>query len=545
GIWHLYKMEGVVNRLAQEETQKLSQAEQWLRGISVNLVRSQTTLLVTDEEELLRQFKLDMDATSKDISERQKAVDALVGAGKGRDILAKVAEARERYRTTRAKLIERRTAGDNVGVEVFATMKPQADAYLALVQEFVNWQQNELETARANANQAASSARIQMIVAALLSLLAATVVGWLLSRSIVAPLLRARDSARQIAGGDLTVIIDSKGNDEAAEMLAALADMQGSLRKIVDEVRIGAENVSTASSQIAAGNIDLSSRTEQQASSIEETAASLEELTSTVNQNAENTREADRLAVSASQIANRGGEVVNQVVMTMDIIQGSSKKISEIIGVIDGIAFQTNILALNAAVEAARAGEQGRGFAVVAAEVRSLAQRSAAAAKEIKGLINESVETVGNGSRLVDDAGRTMLEVVKSVKQVSDIIGEIATATREQSAGIGQVNTAVLELERVTQQNASLVEESAAASESLKEQATRLATSVGVFRVDRDSASQSTLQAPALDALPATPARKALKHNRPVTRNNILSFGKSRLAAHAVQLAEGDSWREF
>jgi methyl-accepting chemotaxis protein len=266
--------------------------------------------------------------------------------------------------------------------------------------------------------------------------------------------------------------------------MQALKDMNGSLQKIVGEVRMGTDTIATASSQIAAGNLDLSSRTEQQASSLEETASSMEELTSTVKQNGDNARQANQLAVSASDVAIKGGAVVAQVVDTMGSINESARKIVDIIGVIDGIAFQTNILALNAAVEAARAGEQGRGFAVVASEVRNLAQRSAAAAKDIKTLIGDSVEKVDAGSKLVNQAGATMSEIVASVKRVTDIMGEITAAGREQEAGISQINQAITEMDTVTQQNAALVEEAAAAAESLREQAGNLAEVASVFKLD-------------------------------------------------------------
>ena len=484
GIWHINRIEQIVDQLAQDETRKLTLAEGWLRGISVNLVRAKTTLLVTDEDDLLAQFKIEMDATSADISAVEKQLDALVSAEQGRRILGRIGAQREKYRAIRGDLIARRARNEDVRVDLTAQMNPLAQAYLSTVNDFVEWQRAQVEAARVNATAAAHSARSQIVAATVGGLLAALAIAVLLARSIVVPLRQARDSALRIAAGNLNIAVHAAGRDEAAEMLQALGDMQDSLRGIVSEVRTGSSSVSEASTQIASGNADLSSRTEEQASSIEETAASIEELTSTVNQNAESSRKAEELATAASETANRGGDVVSRVVKTMDQIQGSSKKISEIIGVIDGIAFQTNILALNAAVEAARAGDQGRGFAVVASEVRSLAQRSASAAKEIKGLITDSVETVEGGSRLVNEAGATMQEVVKSVKRVSDIIGEIATATTEQSAGISQVNTAVTELDRVTQQNAALVEESAAASESLRQQAERLAATVSVFQID-------------------------------------------------------------
>ncbi|KQQ87180.1 hypothetical protein ASF77_16430 [Massilia sp. Leaf139] len=307
--------------------------------------------------------------------------------------------------------------------------------------------------------------------------------GLSLSRSIAAPLSRAVTVARTVAAGDLTAVIEVRGHDETAHLLDALREMNGSLGRIVGEVDVGIHAIASASNQIAAGNHDLSSRTEQQAASLEETASSMEQLTSAVQQNAEHARHANRLSASAADVAVRGGEVVQQVVHTMEAINDSSRKIVDIIGVIDGIAFQTNILALNAAVEAARAGEQGRGFAVVAGEVRTLAQRSAAAAKEIKGLIDASVERVDAGSALVRSAGTTMGEIVSSVRQVNGIIAEITAASEEQEAGIGQVNRAIAEMDGVTQKNAALVEEAAASAEAMRLQAERLAEVVGVFKV--------------------------------------------------------------
>ncbi len=305
------------------------------------------------------------------------------------------------------------------------------------------------------------------------------------SISITQPIAYAVSAAERIAGGDLSRPINVQGNDETAALLSSLQRMQDSLRGVVGRVHESSQNIQLASSEVATGNADLSSRTEQTASNLQQAASSLEQLTGTVGSTADSARAASQLASSAADVAQRGGSVVSQVVSTMDEIHAASKKIADIIAVIDGIAFQTNILALNAAVEAARAGEQGRGFAVVAGEVRSLAQRSAEAAREIKSLIQASVQKVDNGSRLVADAGTTMTEIVSSVQRVRDIIGEISAAASEQSSGIGEVNGAVTDLDRMTQQNAALVEQSAAAAESLKDQAHRLAQVVGTFRLQQ------------------------------------------------------------
>ncbi|MBE3027032.1 chemotaxis protein [Janthinobacterium sp. BJB1] len=374
------------------------------------------------------------------------------------------------------------------------------------------------------------------------ALLLAASIAWWLARNISVPLRSAIGVARQVAQGDLTVQVEVRSKDETGELMQALKDMTASLLRIVTEVRGGTQAIATASRQIASGNIDLSARTEQQASSLEETASSMEELTSTVQQNAQNAHEANGLAASASAVAGKGGAVVAQVVDTMGSINDSSRKIVDIIGVIDGIAFQTNILALNAAVEAARAGEQGRGFAVVATEVRNLAQRSAGAAKEIKALINDSVAQVESGARLVDEAGHTMREIVDSVHKVSSIVGQISSASDEQRAGIEQVNQAITEMDQVTQQNAALVEEAAAAAESMQEQAARLADAVAVFRTAQ------------VDAAPPAPRRKQA---RPVTRLAARPAAKAAparvTAPRAAQAQAGDSqrharkdeWEEF
>ena len=341
----------------------------------------------------------------------------------------------------------------------------------------------------AAAQSAYQSAKWIMLIISAASLLAGGFVAWWLTRSIVRPITEAVIVAERVAAGDLTARIEVKNSDEAGQLLAALKQMNDSLVKVVGNVRMASDSIATGSSQIASGNQDLSQRTEEQASALEETAASMEQLGSTVRQNADNARQANQLAMGASTVAVKGGEVVGQVVETMKGINDASKKISDIIGVIDGIAFQTNILALNAAVEAARAGEQGRGFAVVASEVRSLAQRSAAAAKEIKELIGDSVTKVQAGSVQAGKAGRTMDDIVAQVRRVSDLIARISTATNEQAQGITQVGEAVTQLDQVTQQNAALVEQSAAAAESLNQQAARLVGAVGAFRTDATALS--------------------------------------------------------
>jgi len=359
----------------------------------------------------------------------------------------------------------------------------------------------ELQQSQAKTDYAQSQDIYQMVLFVCLAGLAfgvivAVVLGWTLVRAIVGPLQEAVKIAGAVAQGDLTQKIEVRSNDETGRLMAALRDMNDSLVEIVTRVRAGTDTIATASSEIADGNLDLSSRTEQQAGSLEETASSMEELTSTVKQNADNARQANMLAGSASEVAGKGGVVVAQVVETMGAINTSAGKIVEIISVIDGIAFQTNILALNAAVEAARAGEQGRGFAVVAGEVRSLAQRSAAAAKEIKLLIDDSVDKVHHGAALVDQAGDTMNEIVQSVSRVTDIMAEITAASQEQTAGIEQVNAAIAQMDQATQQNAALVEEASAAAQSLQQEASTLARTVGAFRIEESAMRAARPAAP-------------------------------------------------
>jgi methyl-accepting chemotaxis protein len=384
------------------------------------------------------------------------------------------------------QVIELRVQQKNTeAIELLTTQAvPSVRRAISFMDEIVKYEMEQAAKAVEAAQAEYARARFVMFVVGGLAVLLGSVMAWLITRSITGPIGEAVKVAETVAQGDLNSHIEVTSRDETGRLLQALKDMNGSLVRIVSEVRNGTDAIGTASGEIASGNMDLSSRTEQQAGSLEETASSMEELTSTVRQNADNARQANQMALTASEIAARGGQVVSEVVDTMASINASSSKIVDIISVIDGIAFQTNILALNAAVEAARAGEQGRGFAVVASEVRSLAQRSAAAAKEIKGLIDDSVNKVDAGSKLVNQAGNTMKEVVDSVKRVSAIMAEIAAASQEQSAGIEQVNQAITQMDQVTQQNAALVEEAAAAAGSLQEQSGKLAQVVSVFKLD-------------------------------------------------------------
>jgi methyl-accepting chemotaxis protein len=366
-----------------------------------------------------------------------------------------------------------------------------------------------------------------IVLAVSITVLVLLVVLWVM-RSITGPLDEAVGVADRVADGDLLTPIPVRSNDEMGRLMRALGAMQESLRRVVGDVRTAAHGVSAASGEIARGNQDLAQRTEAQASSLEETASSMEELTGTVTQNAQNARQANELVAGASQVAVRGGEVMTQVVQTMEAISLSSRKIADIVGVIDSIAFQTNILALNAAVEAARAGEQGRGFAVVAAEVRSLAQRSAQAAREIKGLIDDSVGKVQSGGRLVDQAGRTMQEIVESVKRATGIMADIAAASAEQSTGIEQVNHAITQMEQGTQRNAGIVEQAARAAQALNAQAERLSAAVAIFRADESmvAASFSAVE-PELPPMQAVPSRAAKKQEP------------------AIAAAGSEDWREF
>jgi methyl-accepting chemotaxis protein len=406
----------------------------------------------------------------------------------------RVVELRQGYLVARDEVSKYKAAGD-VGAAALAftqRFEPTSSAYVDGVKKLVEMQRKAFDQSAQEVESLRADTVWVLVIATTVSVLIGAGLAWVLTVSITRPLQKAERAALAMAKMDLSGTSQTAyGEDETGKLLKAVDDMRAALRNTVQQVRGAVDNVSTASSQIASGNKDLSARTEQTASNLEETASAMEELTSTVRNSADSASQANQLASSAAEVARKGGQMVDEVVHTMGEIHKSSQKIADIIGVIDGIAFQTNILALNAAVEAARAGEQGRGFAVVAGEVRSLAQRSAEAAREIKTLIGASVDRVEAGSRLVTDAGTTMNEIVSSVQRVTDIIGEISSAAKEQSQGIGQVNVAVADLDRMTQQNAALVEESTAAAESLRDQANRLSDVVGAFRLGGEGKSLS------------------------------------------------------
>ena len=484
GIQKLATMDGILVKVVEGNSARIQASSEMrdnLRRISI-AVRDMT--IVEDEVQMEEQAKAII-AARETYERSESTLAGLIISDEGRTIMDKIVAAKNAALPLIAKGETLARQNDMEGGREFlrTQMAPAMRPWTASIDEMIVLQSRRNAEDQAHGRESYSQARILMFAVGGFSLLAAVAVAWLITRSIVKPLNRAVEVARTVAAGDLSSHIEVTSLDETGQLLGALKDMNTNLRDIVSQVREGTDTIATASDEIASGNLDLSSRTEQQASSLEETASSMEELTSTVKQNAEHARQANGLARSASDVATRGGAVVSDVVETMGAIHASASKIVDIISVIDGIAFQTNILALNAAVEAARAGEQGRGFAVVASEVRNLAQRSASAAKEIKTLIDDSVNKVDEGSRLVTQAGATMDEIVVSVKRVTDIMGEITVASHEQENGIEQINQAVTEMDAVTQQNAALVEEAAAAAQSLKEQSARLAETVSVFNL--------------------------------------------------------------
>ncbi|MCM2574449.1 methyl-accepting chemotaxis protein [Achromobacter xylosoxidans] len=488
---------GGINRAITEQT--------WAKANAINIIdvttranaRANLELIVNTDPRTAETLFARIDTNRKTIDQALETLRPLFRTEDERQKLRLLEDVRGRYVKSfqGVGVLLKRGERDAARQRLLEETLPLLDGLQDRVIEISRIQSAEMVDAGADSQRVIDNAGMLNLILSGLAVVLGGLFAWRVSKSITAPLAQAVSVAETVARGDLGQPIHAVTRDETGRLLRALHDMQDKLAGAVRTIRAGSETISSAAGQIAAGNTDLSSRTEEQAASLEETAASMEELASTVKQNADNARQANQLAASASEVAQRGGAVVSAVVSTMGDISASSRKISEIVSVIDGIAFQTNILALNAAVEAARAGEQGKGFAVVAGEVRSLAQRSAQAAREVKTLIEASVSKVAEGAGQAENAGTTMQEVVASVKRVTDIMGEIAAASQEQAAGIEQVNRAVSQMDEVTQQNAALVEEAAAAAGSMQDQAHALVRAVGVFRLSEDAARREAVVA--------------------------------------------------
>ena len=540
-------------RVVQANQNRISLALRW-RGMSALAVDQAMNSFLAGDPALADRLARQAREGTQVVSELQKQIEEQVSTPEDKAQLARVAAVRQMVREANTEAVKLRTDGDPAGALaiVESKMQPAVARYVGEQDAFVQLQERQRDAARQDAAQQRQRAIWLGAGLAVAVVLIAMALARLLVRSITQPLARAVGLADVIAAGDLTRDVHDERRDELGHLLRALSAMGARLRSVVGEVRSGVESVSAASSQIATGNHDLSSRTEQTAANLEETAASMEELTATVTQSADTARQANQLAANAAQAAERGGEVVGQVVTSMQQITDSSRKIADIIGVIDGIAFQTNILALNAAVEAARAGEQGRGFAVVAGEVRSLAQRSAEAAKEIKQLITTSVANVESGSAQVEQAGQSMQDIVHGVRRVSDLIGEITASSTEQRDGIGQVNQAVANLDQMTQQNAALVEQSSAAAAAMHEQAQRLAQVVAVFNVGAGAAASPAARRPAPVAKAPAPAKAAAPMRKPLPKlapapAPAAAPAPARIASAKAPVAAGadDDWESF
>ena len=520
GLYSMGQLSARTHDIVADKNVKMAAANTMSDNVR-NITLAITSVVVAPTEALVQAELAKIGEARKKYGAAKETLQKKISTDKETALMAELDAALKSGAPLNNKVIELRNAGQTEEAIAFLTQQaaPSLKIVLGALDSLVAYEAQQAAQAATDAETLSASARAYMIILGSVAVLLGAFVAWIITRSITHPINAAVAVAETVASGDLSSHIVVNSSDETGRLLGALKAMNTSLLGVVAQVRNGTDAISTASSEIAAGNLDLSSRTEEQASSLEETASAMEELTSTVKQNADNARQANQLAKSASEVAVRGGSIVSQVVDTMGTINESSKKIVDIIGVIDGIAFQTNILALNAAVEAARAGEQGRGFAVVATEVRNLAHRSASAAKEIKELIAASVANVDTGSRLVNEAGQTMGDIVDSIVRVTDIMGEITSATHEQTIGIEQINMAIAQMDEVTQQNAALVEEAAAASQSMQEQAGELAHVVGFFKTGNHVASaarptpvRATPAAPAIARPAAKPApvRKAV-----------------------------------
>ena len=543
GINRVQKIDAILTSISDVNNVKQRHAINFRGSVHDRAIALRDVVLAADAA-AAKQEVARIESLAANYAQAATPLEQIIGSGKGvteaeRTALAGIKASEAKAQPIIAKVIQLRLADDVPGATALLQQQGASafTGWLASVNQLIDLEEKMSREQADSATSVARSFFFFMVLLCLGAIAIGTVAAWRISHGLLRQLGGEPEYAAAIAGeiaaGNLAVNITTQPNDRAS-LLYAMRGMRDSLVAIVSQVRAGTQTIATNSREIAAGNLDLSNRTEQQAGSIEETATSMEQLTGTVKQNAEHAIEANQLAMSASSVAVKGGAVVAQVVQTMAAINESSKKIVDIIGVIDGIAFQTNILALNAAVEAARAGEQGRGFAVVATEVRSLAQRSSQAAKEIKSLIDDSVERVDTGARLVDEAGATMQDIVDSVKRVTDIMGEISVATREQSSGIEQVNQAIGLMDQVVQQNAALVEESASAAASLEEQAGSLSQVVSIFKLD-DSQVQVQAQAPAR-ARPAVVAAA-----RPVVK----AASKPAPKKLAPKAPADEAWEEF
>jgi len=472
-------------RIVDADYRQIALANRIDRGINSQANNLRSAVLAGADEEAAKAYLAEVSAATKDLAKVKEELAALPATERGRALLKDLQDTGDSYVRLRSKVSTLVSAHlpDVARNYLLKDLKAPQEAYLAASRRLVDYYEGNMQAASAETSSTMRTAIVITLALAAFALASGVAISFFISRSITGGLARAVKIAETVATGDLTSRIQVRGDDEVGQLLRSLGTMNESLVTLVGTVRESSDSIETGSGEIASGNADLSRRTESQASNLQQTGASMEELTATVRQSAATAQQASELAGSASEVAARGGEAMGRVVATMDRIASSSRKVVDIIGVIDGIAFQTNILALNAAVEAARAGEQGRGFAVVAGEVRSLAQRSANAAKEIKSLIADSVENVESGSRLVADAGQTMQAIVEQVRSVSTLIDEISVATREQTSGLVNINDAVSEIDKMTQQNSALVEESAAAAESLRGQAERLVHAVSAFKL--------------------------------------------------------------
>lgn len=488
GLLRLSGFNDNVKQLSDDRVPKLIAANSWIIRVLETAEHTRNMLIMDNEDGVQKEIDA-VKANQKLGKDYFEQLQAAAVSEDEKELLKKISAARSAYAPHEESFLKLILAKDTLTAKdtLLINARPAQLQYIGTIQKFIEYEKGSIEETKAATEGDYKSSRLVLISFGALAALIGASIAWFIASSLLKQLggepAYAADVAAQIARGDLSTEIDTKNSGENSLMIA-MKSMRESLARIVGEVRSGTNMIATATSEISSGIHDLSARTESQASALEETASSMEELTSTVKLNADNARHANQLALSASAVALKGGEVVSQVVETMSSINQSSSKIVDIIGVIDGIAFQTNILALNAAVEAARAGEQGRGFAVVATEVRTLAQRSASAAKEIKTLISDSVDKVNAGTKLVDHAGVTMDEIVKSIRHVTDIVVEISAASEEQTAGIEQINHAIMQMDNVTQQNAALVEQSAAASQSLQSQAEALMRVVSAFKLD-------------------------------------------------------------